>query len=87
MISDFHRYIFFYVRGKEQRIADPVAFAFSRCLLHTQIIHMKTATTNSLAKVYQDPNLKPPNPSSCLAFAIIGHQQRNEAVALSLHPG
>lgn len=48
---------------------------------------MKTATANSVAKVHQDPNLKPPNPSSCLAFAIIGHQQRNEAVALSLHPG
>lgn len=48
---------------------------------------MKTATANSVAKVHQDPNLKPPNPSSCLAFAVIGHQQRNEAVALSLHPG
>lgn len=48
---------------------------------------MKTGTANSVAKVRQDPNLKPPNPSSCLAFAIIGHQQRNEAVALSLHPG
>lgn len=48
---------------------------------------MKTAATNSVAKVHRDPNLKPPNPSSCLVFAIIGHQQRNEAVALSLHPG
>lgn len=48
---------------------------------------MKTATANSVAKVHREPNLKPPNPSSCLAFAIIGHQQRNEAVALSLYPG
>lgn len=68
-------------------ISDPGAFAFSRCLLCTRIIRMKTATANSVAKVHREPNLKPPNPSSCLAFAIIGHQQRNEAVALSLHPG
>lgn len=76
-----------FIRGKKHRISDPGAFAFSRCLLCTRIIRMKTATANSVAKVHQEPNLKPPNPSSCLAFAIIGHQQRNEAVALSLHPG